>query len=96
MLKSEMERMVKMAGGMMEAQEIEVNGRTFKVGQTRSTTMTVSNTEKISEIIGFAAPAARGRIDKWDDNADVPCVIIRNSGNVHPSAEFEIKMALEF
>lgn len=96
MLQSEVEKMVKMAGGMMEAQGIEVNGRMLKVGQTKETTMTVSATKKVSEIIGFAPPAARGRIDKWDDNADVPCVIIRNSGNIHPSAEFEIKMALDF
>lgn len=92
MLKSEVERMVKMAGGMMEIEEVNVNGRTFKVGQTKETIVT----QKISEIIGFAPPSARGRIDKWDDNADVPSVIIRNSGNIHPSAEFEIKMVLDF
>lgn len=96
MLKSEVQRMVKAAGGELEAQEIEVNGRILKVGQTKSTTMTVSCSEMVFEIIAFAPPAARGRIDKWDDNADVPSVIIRKFGNVHPSNEFEIKVASEF
>jgi len=96
MLKSEMERMVKIAGGELSDQEIVYNGQTFKIGQIRSTTMTVSCTEVISEIVAFGPPAARGRIDKYDDWADAPSVIIRKSGHVHPSAEYEIKMVLDF
>lgn len=99
MLKSEMERMVKNAGGILEIDSLEVNGRTLRIGQTKeASSQTIdsfsANLDTL-EIIAFAPPAARGRIDKWDDGADVPSIIVRKSSG-HPASEYEIRIAWEF
>jgi hypothetical protein len=45
------------------------------------------------EIVGFAAPSARGRIDKWDADASIPSVILKNTTTIHDQDEFEVRSA---
>lgn len=98
MLKSEMERMVKQAGGMMEDQEIEGLEVGFKFQIREGWGLDNTHPMVEYEVIGFAAPQARGRIDPWDMGADEPSVILKKQiiyndelREAHPGDQFHIR-----
>jgi len=93
MFKSEMEKMVKRAGGLLEDQEIE----SHKVGdsweENNGWGYEGTRPKATFEIVAFAPPAARGRIQKWDVDADSPSVILRKSSSMGlaPNDEYHIR-----
>ncbi len=97
MFKEEAQKILKTT--KLEKQEIEVNGKILKVGDTKISSRgnldSFTANESAVQITTFASPQAHGYTGKWDDAKDTPAIILQRN-NCHPSNEFEIRIAWDF
>lgn len=93
MFKSEMIKMVERAGGFLNDQEIDGHRIGDSWEEKNGWGRDFSNPVATFEIVAFAPPSARGRIEKWDVDAESPSVILRKTAamGLAPNDEYHIR-----